>query len=100
MLTLRLFPFLKAVAFKFAYYLLGIFPVLMIFWGKDYGPYSIVSAAFTYIAIIYLRRELIKRQPVNEGNLAGFIAFGLFLVLCIVLVFNKFGMNWLTRIGN
>ena len=91
---------LKSVSLKFIHYLLGICPLLMLFWGKEQAFYSIASAAFAFIAIYFLRRELKKYQPVHERNLTEFIAIGLFLAFCLLLLLNRFGMDWLGRIGN
>ncbi len=91
---------LKTVSLKFIYYLLGIFPIMMLFWGKDQVPYSIISAAFAFIAIHFLRRELKRFQPVHERNVTEFVAIGLFMAFCIFLVFNRFGADWFAQIGN
>ena len=94
MIALRFLPFLKTVVLKFAYYLLGICPILMIFWGADKPVYSFISAGFAFIAIHFLRRELKKFQPVHERNITEFVALGLFLALCLLLVLNRFGADW------
>ncbi|MFC5269176.1 hypothetical protein [Adhaeribacter terreus] len=90
MIALRLFPFLKAVALKFAYYVLGGIPIIFLILGKDHLYYSIFAAIFAFIAVHFLKREIKKVQPMHERNLTEYIAIALSILLFASLVFSHF----------
>jgi hypothetical protein len=83
MLTLKHLHFLKAVTLKFAYYVLGGFPILFMILGKDHLYYSMFATIFAFIAVYFLKREIKKLQPVHERNLSEYIAIGLSLLVFI-----------------
>ena len=90
MIALSFFPFLKSVALKFIYYVLGSIPIIFLILGKDHLYYSVFATIFAFIAVHYLKREVKKLQPVHEKNLTEYIAIGLSLAFYVSLVFSRF----------
>ena len=86
---------LKAVSVKFAYYALGIFPVLFLILGKNNVFYAFAAAIYALIANHFLRNELKKRFPIQERNLSTFLALILFVISVVLLIIFRFGATWL-----
>ena len=90
MIALRFFPFLKTVALKFVYYVLGGIPIIFLILGKDHLYYTVFATIFAFIASYFLRREIKRYQPVHERNLTEYIAIGLSLALWASMAFSRF----------
>ena len=86
---------LKATSIKFAYYALGIFPVLFLILEKQNVVYAFAAAGYALIANHFLRKEIRSRFPIQERNLSTFLALSLFVLAVVLLIISRFGAAWL-----